>query len=181
MRFEYPLIATIGLLVTGILISIAMGPDVIPVPLENESTKSSAMPVPGFEDVPEMVVVEDQMAEPEPEPMAEPEPEPMAESLPTSVSVSLPEGSGSPGCEETDECYIPYSVEISQGGEVIWNNDDVAAHTVTSGTLADGPNSLFDSSLFLSGTTFSHTFDDTGTFDYYCMVHPWMTGQVIVS
>jgi predicted secreted protein with PEFG-CTERM motif len=96
------------------------------------------------------------------------------------VSVSLPQGSGAPGCDETNECYLPYMVTVNPADEVVWSNDDSAAHTVTSGTVptADG---LFDSGLFMAGTTFSHTFDTLGKYDYFCMVHPWMVGQVFVT
>ena len=96
------------------------------------------------------------------------------------VSVSVPQGTSVPGCEETNECFLPYMVTIHPGDEVVWSNDDTAAHTVTSGTdaVADG---LFDSSLFMAGATFSHTFDTLGEYDYYCMVHPWMLGKVFVT
>ena len=96
------------------------------------------------------------------------------------VSVSLPQGSGVPGCEETNECYLPYMVTVNPGDDVVWSNDDSAVHTVTSGTVptADG---LFDSGMFMAGTTFSHTFDTLGKYDYFCMVHPWMVGQVFVT
>ena len=105
----------------------------------------------------------------------------LAVTMPENHLVDTAEGSGSPGCEETDECYLPYSLEIRVGDTVTWNNIDTAAHTVTSGNVSDGASDLFDSSLFMSGTTFEHTFDDAGTFDYFCMVHPWMIGQVIVN
>ena len=97
------------------------------------------------------------------------------------TTVSLPAGTSVPGCEETNECYLPYEVTIDVGVTVTWSNDDTAAHTVTSGTATDGPGGLFDSSLFMAGTTFSHTFEEEGTFDYFCMVHPWMVGKVIVG
>ncbi|MDH3736058.1 MAG: plastocyanin/azurin family copper-binding protein, partial [Nitrosopumilus sp.] len=44
-----------------------------------------------------------------------------------------------------------------------------------------GLTGVFDSGLFMSGSIFEFTFDDTGTYDYFCMVHPWMTGIVQVS
>jgi predicted secreted protein with PEFG-CTERM motif len=99
------------------------------------------------------------------------------------ASVSIAAGSSVPGCEATNECYIPYQVTIDPGGEVTWSNDDTAAHTVTSGTAAEGPDGNFDSSLFMAGTTFSVKFTDyePGTYPYFCMVHPWMTGEVIVA
>lgn len=90
-------------------------------------------------------------------------------------------GSSVPGCEETNECFLPYELTINIGDTVTWNNDDTAAHTATSGTPVDGPDQVFDSSLVLAGSSFSHTFDTPGTYDYFCMVHPWMAGVVIVQ
>ncbi|MCH7757259.1 MAG: PEFG-CTERM sorting domain-containing protein [Thaumarchaeota archaeon] len=97
------------------------------------------------------------------------------------VMVSTPQGTSVPGCEETNECFMPYMVTVDVGGEVIWSNDDTAAHTVTAGSAADGPSGEFDSSLFMAGTTFSHTFESAGEFPYFCMVHPWMAGIVSVG
>ena len=98
------------------------------------------------------------------------------------ASVSVPVGTAVPGCEETNECYIPYDVSIDIGGEVTWSNDDTAAHTVTSGSPEAGPDGFFDSSLFMAGSTFSVKFDDyePGEYPYFCMVHPWMVGIVTV-
>jgi predicted secreted protein with PEFG-CTERM motif len=99
-----------------------------------------------------------------------------------SVTVTNAPGSSVPGCEETaDGCFIPNMVTIDIGGEVIWENNDTAAHTITSGTAVEGPSGVFDSSLVMAGSSFSHTFDAAGTFDYFCMVHPWMAGAVMVS
>ena len=100
----------------------------------------------------------------------------------TSVTVTNAPGSSVPGCEETaDGCFIPSMVTIDIGGEVIWENNDTAAHTITSGTPTEGPSGVFDSSLVMAGSSFSHEFDDAGSFDYFCMVHPWMQGTVMVS
>ena len=90
-------------------------------------------------------------------------------------------GTSVPGCEETNECYIPADVTVDVGGEVTWTNDDTAAHTVTSGTAEGGPDGHFDSSLFMAGNTYTVTFEEEGVFDYFCMVHPWMVGTVTVS
>jgi len=91
-------------------------------------------------------------------------------------------GSSTPGCEETaDGCFIPSPVTIPMGGTVTWENNDTAAHTATGGSATEGPSGVFDSSLIMAGSSFSHTFEDAGTFDYFCMVHPWMVGTVMVS
>jgi len=141
------------------------------------------------------VSAETQMMAPTPEPevmeetevMEEPEvmevPEVMEEPQvmePFSGTISLPAGSSAPGCDETNECFIPAHVSINVGETVTWSNDDSAAHTVTSGAPG-APDGVFDSSLFMASTTFSHTFDEAGEYDYFCMVHPWMTGKVQVN
>jgi plastocyanin len=76
---------------------------------------------------------------------------------------------------------LPHEVTISVGDTVSWSNDDSAAHTVTSGSVDAGLTGVFDSGLFVSNSRFEFTFDKAGTFDYFCMVHPWMTGVVIVE
>ncbi len=98
------------------------------------------------------------------------------------ATVTNAPGSSVPGCEQTaDGCFIPSMVTIDVGGEVTWDNDDTAAHTITSGTPTGGPDGHFDSSLIMAGSSFSHTFDEAGSFDYFCMVHPWMQGMVMVT
>jgi predicted secreted protein with PEFG-CTERM motif len=100
----------------------------------------------------------------------------------TTATVTNAPGSSVPGCEQTaDGCFIPSMVTIDIGGEVIWENNDTAAHTVTSGTPSGEVGAVFDSSLIAPGSTFSYEFEDAGTFDYFCMVHPWMAGVVMVS
>jgi len=100
---------------------------------------------------------------------------------PKTKTVSMPSGTSVPGCEETNTCFIPSSVTINVGDTVSWSNDDTAAHTVTSGLPTDGPDGNFDSSLLMVGKTFDVTFDNSGSYDYFCMVHPWMVGKVQVN
>ena len=95
--------------------------------------------------------------------------------------VSIPSGAGAPGCEETNECYIPAELTISAGTTVIWDNTDNAAHLATSGTPDGGPDGAFDSGMIMAGATFEQEFSDKGEFVYYCLVHPWMVGTVTVE
>ncbi len=97
------------------------------------------------------------------------------------VEIDIGLGSGIPGCDDTNECYIPYHALVSAGDEITWSNDDSVAHTVTSGTPAAGPDGKFDSSLFVTGSTYSVTLYESGEYPYYCIVHPWMTAKVIVD
>jgi plastocyanin len=99
----------------------------------------------------------------------------------SSVTVTNAQGSSTPGCEENNECFIPSVVTILPGGTVTWENTDTAAHTATSGDSGDGSTGVWDSSLIMTGGSFSVTLNDPGTYDYYCMVHPWMSGTVVVG
>jgi plastocyanin len=95
--------------------------------------------------------------------------------------VLIPEGTSVRGCETTDKCYIPFGVKIDVGDEVIWTNEDMAFHTVTSGNPTDGPDDLFDSGMFKIDEQFSHKFEESGNFDYFCTLHPWMEGIIVVQ
>ena len=97
------------------------------------------------------------------------------------TEVTIPNEASEPSCAESGTCFLPGEVTIGVGDSVTWHNDGTAAHTVTSGNPADGPDGLFDSGLFLGGDTFSHTFTEAGEYQYFCQIHPWMTGTVIVG
>jgi len=99
------------------------------------------------------------------------------------VLVNIPIGTGTQGCEETDECYIPAHVTVHPKDEIMWSNVDAVGHTVTSGVgLSDEESGLlFDSGLLSPLDTFSHTFDTLGAYPYYCVVHPWMVGTINVQ
>ncbi len=100
---------------------------------------------------------------------------------PTTHTVDIPVGTSVPGCEESNACYLPADITINAGDTVEWINIDTAAHTVTGGSPADGPSDVFDSSLVMADAVYAFTFDDAGSYDYFCMVHPWMVGSVTVN
>ena len=85
-----------------------------------------------------------------------------------------------PGCEKTDSCYTPSKIIIKQGDSVTWVNEDTAFHSVTSGYY-DEPSNLFDSGHLDPEGSFTFIFENIGTYDYFCTLHPWMKGQVIVN
>lgn len=72
--------------------------------------------------------------------------------------------------------FNPETINISKGQTVTWTQFDLAPHTITS------VNSVFPNSPSLSkGQTYNYTFNETGTFEYYCSIHPSMKGKVIVN
>jgi predicted secreted protein with PEFG-CTERM motif len=98
------------------------------------------------------------------------------------VTIVPAAGSGAPGCEETaDGCYIPGTATVDVGGVVIMSNTDSAAHTFTSGTPDGGPDGVFDTSLLMVNNSFEWNPMTVGEQPYFCMVHPWMQGVIIVQ
>jgi plastocyanin len=74
-----------------------------------------------------------------------------------------------------DFAFEPANVTVSVGATVTWTNIGTRPHTVT----AD--NGAFDSGRLDPGETFSYTFNEAGTFDYFCGFHPDMQGSVVVT
>ncbi len=71
--------------------------------------------------------------------------------------------------------YDPDSITVPVGTHVVWRNFDSVPHTATS------TNGLFDSGVMEQNENFSYTFQDPGTYDYYCLIHPYMKAKVIVT
>jgi len=94
--------------------------------------------------------------------------------------VVIPSKVSRPGCEEIDRCYIPSNIVIEKGKQVTWVNEDSAFHSVTSG-FYETPTELFDSGHLDPYESYTLTFDESGTFDYFCTLHPWMKGSVSVK
>lgn len=67
---------------------------------------------------------------------------------------------------------------VPVGTTVTFVNLDEFAHTVTSREDAPVP---FDSGELVAGETFEITFDEPGTYDYFCRIHPTMRATVIVT
>ena len=97
---------------------------------------------------------------------------------------TVEESGFSQSCVETG-CYTPSVLTIKSGTVVtMTNTDGTGIHTFTSGTVDDfEPNTdgMFDSQVLLSGDAYERKFSQKGTYDYYCILHTWMTGQIIVE
>ena len=85
-----------------------------------------------------------------------------------------------PGCDIEDICYIPSTIVVEKGKSVTWLNEDSSFHSVTSGFYPE-PSGLFDSGHLDPYESYTLSFNDLGTYDYFCTLHPWMKAQVIVE
>ena len=95
------------------------------------------------------------------------------------VKVIIPEGAAIP--EDGQIYYDPEVIDVATGTTILWENIDNTVHTVTTGEPTGGPDGLFDSETMAAGDTFEYTFTESGTYDYYCIFHPWMVGTVNVE
>jgi len=70
--------------------------------------------------------------------------------------------------------FVPAEVEAKAGDEVVWRNEDLVPHTVTT------TKKLIDSGSIAAGASFSVTVKKKGQHAYKCLFHPTMTGVLIV-
>ena len=73
-----------------------------------------------------------------------------------------------------DFTFSPSKIIVKKGTKIIWWNNDSVVHTIT----AEG---IFDSGNFSEGETFIYQFNQIGTINYICTIHPFMKGQIVVE
>ncbi len=104
----------------------------------------------------------------------------------SSYDINIPTGAASPDApyfwQNEKSGLATGDMDILIDDTVVWKNADTVAHTVTSGTPSDGPDGIFGTpDLLNSGQSYQFTFDKKGQYPYYCVIHPWMTGIVLVT
>lgn len=97
------------------------------------------------------------------------------------VTLTILEGSSIQGNPDFD----PDELTVKKGDTILVNNADTMPHTVTNGESATDPNSakIFDTSIIMGGESaeLETSNVDAGTYPYYCSVHPYMKGSLIVE
>lgn len=104
-------------------------------------------------------------------------------------TINIPTGAASPQApyfwQVENTGNTDGEVTISVNDFVEWKNADTAVHTVVSGVSPElggkGSDGTFDSGLINQGASFKFQFTKTGVYDYFCTLHPWMTGAVTVK
>ena len=102
--------------------------------------------------------------------------------------VTVDESGFSQTCAEAQGgsgCYVPVTATVDVGGVVtMTNTDPTGVHTFTSGTVdgfAPSPDGAFDSNVLMSGDAFEWIPENAGEQPYYCMLHTWMQGTIVVQ
>jgi len=105
----------------------------------------------------------------------------------TSTEIRTTDNSGmSMDCQESLDCYTPSIVTVSVGDVVTMVNSDstAAMHSFTAGTV-DGftpsPSGTFDTGIMSADDTFEWAPETSGEVPYYCLLHTWMQGTIIVE
>ncbi|WP_410509436.1 cupredoxin family copper-binding protein [Methanosarcina hadiensis] len=69
--------------------------------------------------------------------------------------------------------YIPQNITVKVGQTVMWTNNDTVLHDVVGSGI--------ESDYLQKGEKFTYTFEEEGSYQYICSIHPWMEGEVIVE
>ena len=85
----------------------------------------------------------------------------------TTTTITIPQGAAA---QQVKVNYLPNPAQLSVGSKITWINKDTAPHTATA------INGSFDTSLINAGSSGSAIIKGTGTIQYHCTIHPWMTG-----
>ena len=159
MNLTYGVIAVVGVLVAISISLIAADPDAIPEPRA-------------------IIIPENKIAQTIT--INEPEPE-------TETVIKTADNSGtSMDCQTSLDCYTPSIVTVSVGDIVTMLNSDSAAamHSFTAGDV-DGftpsPSGTFDTGIMSADDSFEWIPENAGEVPYYCMLHTWMQGTIIVE
>jgi len=91
---------------------------------------------------------------------------------PVSGQQNETEATGSVNVAIQNFAFDPADLAVKAGDTVTWTNNDSAPHQIKS--------DVFNSPSLSKGQTFSFTFQNAGTFDYSCAIHPSMKGRIIV-
>jgi len=80
-----------------------------------------------------------------------------------------------------DPCFDPPIATIAAGGVIKFVNNDQSKHTFTAGTSASWMGDIFDSGLLEPGQSYTTPELEVGEYPYFDMIHPWMTGLIVVE
>ena len=96
---------------------------------------------------------------------------------PKTAEIVMPNGNAE---QSNTGFFIPLHLQVKVGTTVVWVNDDNVLHTVQSQDLDGNPTGLFNSNVLNTGERFAFKFEESGTYNYFCTLHPWRVGEISV-
>ncbi|MGQ0796110.1 MAG: cupredoxin domain-containing protein [Nitrosopumilaceae archaeon] len=95
--------------------------------------------------------------------------------------VIIRENSQDYSCVNDNSCFEPSKTVIKKGQEVTWLNDDSSIHSIITSSRQFGSSGIISSGNISPEESFSYRFNSSGFVNYYCILHPWMQGLVVVE
>ena len=108
---------------------------------------------------------------------------PSAEAAATTLTTAAPTTTRGPSPDAVTVKlfqFMPTELTVKAGTKVTWTNQDQILHTATAGATPGTADGKFDGSMNGVGQSFSFTFDQPGTYPYFCARHNSMTGTIVV-
>lgn len=101
----------------------------------------------------------------------------------TSTIIAIPNGAAVQESSLDKEYYKPGNMKITSNSKVTWTNQDIAAHTATSGQSIDSSDSgqAFDTGTITPGSSGSAVITGSDEIPYHCTFHPWMLGILQIT
>jgi plastocyanin len=101
----------------------------------------------------------------------------------TSTTIAIPNGAAVQESSLDKEYYKPGNIKITSNSKVTWTNQDIAAHTATSGQSIDSSDSgqAFDTGTITPGSSGSAVITGSDEIPYHCTFHPWMLGILQIT
>lgn len=101
----------------------------------------------------------------------------------TSTTIAIPNGAAVQESSLNKEYYKPVNMKITSNSRVTWTNQDIAAHTATSGQSIDSSDSgqVFDTGTIAPGSSGSAMITGSNEIPYHCTFHPWMLGILQIT
>ena len=103
---------------------------------------------------------------------------------PTPAATPLPAATPTPDATKEGDVssdivnFTHQDLVVSAGATLTWVNRDSATHTSTSRVGSPG---RWNSRGLRTGESFTFAFNEPGTYEYFCSIHPRMTGTVTVN
>ncbi len=94
------------------------------------------------------------------------------------TSTTVDEAGAPPEVTVIDFAFLPEELQVAAGTEVIWTNRDDFAHRIVA---TDSENPFPGDGTIDTGETYTVTFAEAGTYEYFCGIHNSMTGSVVVT
>tara|TARA_Y100001936_G_scaffold250989_1_gene305394 strand:+ start:6 stop:1250 length:1245 start_codon:yes stop_codon:yes gene_type:complete len=94
-------------------------------------------------------------------------------------TISIASFANSADCDAEKNCISPYHAQVTINQNLTWSETPFAT-SIVSGNLTSGPNGIFDFGFKINEKSI-HAFNQTGIFQYFDMMHPWIAGTVTVT